>query len=273
MNSLSLSGDSVLVDRNYILKICKTDQQRFLRNIEKQKLFKNPHINAVPIVDQGIIEGQNYIKMPLLQCENPVHWLSKASIEDIEIITDLLIKYLNSTIQNSQIENFDLAAWSNKVQTVQKQIQDTELQAVCHKLLQIDGSVPFYYGAYHGDFTLSNMFISRDQNISIDVIDFLDAFIESPLHDFVKLRQDTKHLWTLQLLSGLDINKTIIVLNHIDKKIEDAIISNTLINHYYGAFQALNLLRIIPYNKNPAIFKYLKKEILHVCHSNIAVRR
>jgi hypothetical protein len=273
MNSLSLSGDTILIDQNHIVKICKTEQQRFLRNVEKQKRFNNPYISAVPVVEQGIMNGQNYIKMPLFQCENPLYWISKASIEDIEIIIYLVTQYLDSIVQTSRIRNFDLEAWSNKVTAVKKQIQDTELKDVCNKLLQIDGSVPFHYGAYHGDFTLSNMFISRDQNISIDVIDFLDAFIESPIHDFVKLRQDTKHLWTLQLVSDLDINKIVIILNHIDKRVEKAITNNISLNHYYNAFQTLNLLRIIPYNKDPIIFKYLKKEILNVCYPDITVRR
>lgn len=269
MQKLGLSGDIIKIQDKHVYKVCQTDQSRFLKNIKKQNNFINSYINAVPILDQGIINGNNFIKMPLLQCENSLIWLSKTNIENINNLIITITNYFNSIIENSKIQIFNNKKWENKIESIYGKVLDKDLQFIIEKIYCIDTSKLFYYGECHGDFTLSNLFITQNKNnISIDAIDFLDVFINSPIHDLVKIRQDTKHLWTLKLLEeSLDKNRIIIVLNYIDEKIAQIINGNDIISHYYLYFQILNLLRIIPYNKDPAIFAYLKQEIqeLSVC--------
>ena len=265
MEKLGLSGDSILIQDSCIMKICETNQDRFLKNIEKQKNFNNEYISAVPILEQGTIENKNYIVMPLLQCENSIVWLTRSNINQIDNLISLLTGYFESIIKDSQVREFDYSVWINKINDLDSKIMDSDLKIILSSLKNLKFSNEFYYGNYHGDFTLSNLFIFNEGDcVSLDAIDFLESFMFSPLNDLVKIRQDTKHLWTLSLLNNnkyIDENKVVILLNYIDKKIENMIVSDDILSEFYLPFQILNLLRIVPYNKDERVFIYLKKEI------------
>ncbi len=58
-------------------------------------------------------------------------------------------------------------------------------------------------GICHGDLTFSNMLFNGNNYY---LIDFLDSFVESPLLDIVKLRQDSAYLWS-QLMYIHDYDK------------------------------------------------------------------
>lgn len=267
MEKLGLSGDTLLIKGDRIHKICETDQQRFIKNIEKQLNFKNKYIKAVPILEQGITsDGKNFIQMPYLQCGHAVIWLSRATTNSIYQLEESLLKYFQSIFSNSELQEFDSDIWKNKIINLESKIEDKELFNILQILKNHQFTQDFYYGNYHGDLTLTNLLISNDgTQIEIDAIDFLESFIHSPINDIIKIRQDTKHLWTLNLIKNIeniDINRVIIVLQHIDKKIESLIENNKNISNFYLPFQILNFMRIIPYNKDEELFLYLKKEII-----------
>ena len=62
-------------------------------------------------------------------------------------------------------------------------------------------------GVCHGDLTFSNILFNGNNYY---LIDFLDSFIEAPLLDIVKIRQDSAHLW-----SQLMYTKSYLSLIHI----------------------------------------------------------
>lgn len=104
-------------------------------------------------------------------------------------------------------------------------------------------------GICHGDLTFSNILVVCDK---FYLIDLLDNFIETPLQDIVKIRQDTKYLWTMNLINfNIDKTKLIISLNKLDNMIDTYFKKNTNSSNwykqYYNMFQILNFLRIIPY--------------------------
>ena len=72
-------------------------------------------------------------------------------------------------------------------------------------------------GICHGDLTLSNILCGQNQLIFID---WLDSFIDTPLIDIAKLRQDTRFYWSL-LLYTQPYNKCriISILEHLDQQI------------------------------------------------------
>lgn len=264
--SLGISGDQLTADENFVYKICQTDQVRFLKNIEKQKAFHNPYIQAVPILEQGQKDDKFFIKMPRLKCTSSLQWIAKANLDQINKFLEIILKYFIFSINQSEVKKFDHIIWSNKLIELENKIIDNHLLQTIQDLKSITFNNKFYYGNCHGDFTLSNMFIFSKDDVSIDAIDFLSSFIESPLLDIVKLRQDTKHLWTLNLDSNINnnYNNIIISLNYIDKVFEKFIQGNEILSEYYLPFQILNLMRIIPYTKDNSIFNYLKDEILEL---------
>jgi hypothetical protein len=266
MKKLGLSGDQIVINQDNIIKICETNQERFLKNINRQKSFKYPEIQSVPILEHFVIENKHHIKMPYLKCGDAVSWLATTNIVCLNNLIEKFQSYFVALIKDSQIDNFDYLTWHNKIQSLKKDIKDHDLLHVINTIDNIKFNQSFYYGNYHGDFTFSNMLISNtNANVTIDVIDFLDSFIHSPIHDFVKIRQDTKHFWTLHLLrndENIDKIRVATFLNFIDKSIEKCIQNNCILQEYYLPFQILNLLRIIPYNKDIETFAYLKKEII-----------
>lgn len=266
MDKLGFSGDSIVINGDYIFKICETNQQRFAKNSLKQQTFQAPHIKSVPILEQGITsDGKNFIKMPYLQCGNSIIWLSKTTTDYVYELEFQILEYFKFLLQNSQTQPFDQQTWVDKITDLESKIQDTELKIILHSLKNWSFINPMYYGNYHGDLTLSNLLIhSDDKQLSIDAVDFLESFMHTPINDLVKIRQDTRHLWTLNLIQNfgrIDINRVLIFLRHIDSQIEKFISQDPILSEYYLPFQIVNLMRILPYNKDRKIFQYLKNEI------------
>ena len=265
MQHLGFSGDEIIITGDSIVKTCRTNQDRFALNAAKQAAFSNPFISAVPIIDQGSIDGYSWIKMPYLDCDNAMLWLSKANAHSIILFIERIANYLSHLLDKRNIHPFDYSAWTNKIDALSSQLTDTTILPILTRLRTTKFHNGLYYGNYHGDLTLTNLLIFNDgSNLTIDAIDFLDCFIHSPINDFVKLRQDTRHLWTFNLLQdhSFDANKVCIALNHIDSKIAKIIEADIILKEYYLPFQILNLIRIIPYSRDANITAYLVREII-----------
>jgi hypothetical protein len=268
MEQLGFSGDAIIVEHDTVIKICQTNQKRFIKNINKQKSFHNQYIQAVPIIEAGLIDGKNFIRMPRLKCDNAIVWISRVSLDMVNEFIDRLEQYFTTLIDNSEMRKFDYEPWINKIEELEKKINDNDMLYVLTYLKQLKFSNAFYYGTSHGDLTLTNIFVSSDNDaISIDAIDFLDTFIESPIQDVVKLRQDSFHLFTINIMhdtTKVDHNRVMIMLGYMDRRIEKLIQFNTVLNEYYVPFQLLNLLRIVPYSNDERILNYIKREIASI---------
>ncbi len=108
-------------------------------------------------------------------------------------------------------------------------------------------------GVCHGDMTLSNMLI--DYNHYLYLIDFLDDFLNSPIMDIIKIRQDIKYHYILQLYDGkYDKIRIKIIFNYMEQVI------NETFNEYEMFFKYLdimNFLRILQYSKNEKMDQYI----------------
>lgn len=80
------------------------------------------------------------------------------------------------------------------------------------------------------------------------LIDFLDSFIESPIMDMVKLRQDTAYLWSPLMYTGsYDKTRLNIICNKVDSELDCCFKKYEWYRKYYHIFQLLNFLRILQY--------------------------
>jgi hypothetical protein len=79
-------------------------------------------------------------------------------------------------------------------------------------------------GFCHGDLTFSNILVDGKSR-RIAAFDFLDSFVESPLQDIAKIRQDTSYYWicesenTLEKTSSHTWNRLYITLGAFDKTV------------------------------------------------------
>ena len=82
--------------------------------------------------------------------------------------------------------------------------------------------------------------------------------MNSPIVDIVKIKQDTKFYWTLQLYkTKCDKNKIKIIFNNIDKQVDLHFKKYNFYNVLYTYFEYLNILRIIQYANDKKIINYL----------------
>lgn len=115
-------------------------------------------------------------------------------------------------------------------------------------------------GLCHGDLTFSNILFNGNNYY---LIDFLDSFVETPLQDIVKIRQDTAHRWSqLMYTKRYDAVRLHIVLDKIDREI-DTYFSNKYqwYRDYYQVMQLMNILRILPYAHEVKVIEYLKNTL------------
>ena len=258
MQNFGLSGDNISVSGDFVIKICQTNQDRFLKNIKKQIDFNNQYIKSVPIIEQGLIDNKNYIKMPFIRNANCLLWLQKLNIDQLNKFIDKILNYFKSNLNVSEVKDFGYNIWVNKIDDLISKIYNNDIKCILKNLKLKKFNNKFYYGNYHGDFNFLNLLVDNDD---IYAIDFLDSFINSPINDIVKLRQDTFHCFSIELIEQNDINKLIIIFNYIDEKIKSFIISDKILSEYYISFQLINLIRILPYTKDQKIYNYLVKEI------------
>ena len=109
------------------------------------------------------------------------------------------------------------------------------------------------------DLTFSNILFNGNNYY---LIDFLDSFIESPLLDMVKIRQDTRYRWSTLMYEGeFDETRFHIVADTIDHQLDGAFKQYTWYRTFYHTLQLMNFLRILQYAKEKKIVAYLKKTI------------
>ena len=115
-------------------------------------------------------------------------------------------------------------------------------------------------GRCHGDLTFSNILFS---GTNYYFIDFLDSFIEAPLMDIVKLRQDTSHGWSqLMYTKRFDSVRQRIVNDKIDEALDAHFRKKyAWYARYYAPMQLMNFLRILQYAHDPRVISYLKTTI------------
>ena len=143
---------------------------------------------------------------------------------------------------------------------VQKNIDISYLDDVFYSLGE---TINIPAGYCHGDLTFSNLLFDGDD---IVLLDFLDTYLDSPIQDIVKIRQDTKYYWSIRMLNcKFDRLKMIQCLNYIDEKIDYEFSKKKYYVKYYKIFQILNLLRIVPYCKEQTNVNYLINEVDKLC--------
>ncbi|MBQ9502336.1 MAG: aminoglycoside phosphotransferase family protein [Lentisphaeria bacterium] len=114
-------------------------------------------------------------------------------------------------------------------------------------------------GVCHGDLTLSNMLF---QGSTVYLIDFLDSFVETPLMDLVKLRQDTRYCWSQLLCTEpFDRVKSRIVMEFLDRRLWEHFCGFPGVAEGYLELQCMNFLRILQYAKELRIIAFLKTHL------------
>lgn len=220
-----------------------------------QVLGSSPENAPEAWFDMAYIHGQKYSE-----------FLERATTSEIQSLSKSFIAYFIHLFEIAQNSMVDQLVFIEKVESVHRLVvdrTDVDQSLMLKARLYLEntpaGTIPA--GVCHGDFTFSNMLFGTS---GICLVDFLDSFLDSPLIDYVKYRQDTFFHWSL--LIDKDIpesrkSKIVQVFRFFDQEIVNAFKDNIFVNQWYDYLQVFNLMRIVPYVHQPAEIQFVQQNI------------
>jgi hypothetical protein len=261
-NNFKLTGRSgceleILTDnKKYLVRKYSKNTEYNLRLItqaNKQKDFNNYSVFFAPqVTNISVGLNKSYFDMEYVPGEKYSEYFLHCSILELNKVIENLISLINSELDQSRLMNLPVDKFLDKIELIKpllKEKTDTN-SSVSIILNYLETEIPsalIPVGPCHGDLTLSNVIFS---NKKLFLVDFLDSFIETPLMDIVKLRQDTKFYWSLMIETEIPAhqkNKIIQILRYFDNVIDNYFKTKDYYNNWYNYLEKFNLLRILPY--------------------------
>ena len=209
-------------------------------------------------------------RMEYVYSQNFIDFFETAGFEGINEFMEHIVEYVENEINASPIQEVSSGVVLAKFKDVQLKMgenqminQDEEIKVLmteassCFNALPAQLFLPI--GQCHGDMTFSNILFNKS---NLYLIDFLDSFIESPLMDIVKLRQDSAFGWSELMFTGkFDQTRLHIISTRIDTYLHTHFSEYEWYRQYYEAFQLMNFLRVLQYAKEKRVIQYLKNVI------------
>lgn len=271
MNELKIKGHSgcslnIIEGDNGILLVEKGCKESYIPRLKKQQEKQNDTYNKIK---SGIYKNinvpeskwcDNKILMNYVNSKSFIEYFERAAITDIKQTISIIIDYIESELAQSENTEIKQDIFINKLSSILDTCIKNELvdnskaehyiQTAKEKILSYD-SIVLPVGTCHGDLTFSNILFTDN---GMHLIDFLDSFIETPLQDIVKVRQDTCYEWST-LMTTHEYNKVHIkmILEYIDNIIHEHFNKYDFYK-YYNVLQYINILRILPYVKEDNVY-------------------
>ncbi len=259
INKRSYSKEDIKLineDKSFLIQKTWKDVNRGLNSIKKQIDFdeisvSNLLVKSPKVYKTTIIDG--------LRFEAIMEYVEGYSGSDIALIgtrevslnlKETLSMLINKNFENSKINYINIDLFTDKLEKIILVLgNDSELKNKLETLKSNflkDKFLEIPCGPCHGDLTLSKIIVSRTS--SLNLIDFLPTFIESPLWDIVKIYQDLKYGWSYRNLKGHEKESSkIFFLNCLPSQLH---IYEKVFKRQILLFDALNIARLCPYIKD-----------------------
>jgi thiamine kinase-like enzyme len=231
------------------------DFNRLSKQMIKQEEFFNKYSKKFKTSTPKIIKNKdNKFYMEYIYfSENFIDFIVKGNIRKTNCFLTKIFNIIENFLQECNYEYLKKGILKNKIDSVKKNLSKNKYVNFENSFIQKDLNIKIPLGICHGDLTFSNILIDCS-NMNLYLIDFLDSFIESPILDIVKIRQDTKFYWVCNMYSdNFDKNSVILTLNYMDKEVEKYFAKYDFFNKTYKFFEKLNILRVLQYSKNDSI--------------------
>ena len=240
------------------------------RKQQKAGEFEYQHIRVPVIFDVNQNDKGASIKMEYIYSKNFVEYFEHAGFEQIKYLIRALEYFLEKEISASETSIVRSSILIEKFADVKKKTLsnkalegDQEVVDLIERseiIFDNIGDMEMPVGRCHGDLTFSNILFNGNNYY---LIDFLDSFIESPMLDIVKLRQDTAYRWSqLMYTKAFDDIRLRMIFEKIDREIDEYFSTKyAWYAKYYQPLQLMNFLRIVQYAHEPSVIKFLKKTI------------
>lgn len=245
---------------------------RLVKQAKKQQIasqFEYQHIRIPHIFDIACSNGQVNVKMEYVYSKNFIEYFEAAGFEQISYFIKALILFIEKELRLSSVKQISAKIVQDKFVDVRRKIEKNPLFIGDKEIINIIeysalvferlDTIEMPVGLCHGDLTFSNILFNGNNYY---LIDFLDSFIEAPLLDIVKIRQDSAHLWSqLMYTKTYDQIRLQIVCKKIDEEIDQYFSHYEWYKYYYQMFQLMNMLRILQYAHEEKVISYLKEQI------------
>ena len=254
-------------DPKYLARLAKQAEKQQEAYKDEYQHIRIPQIFNVERDDEHVLINMEYV-----YSRNFIEFFESAGFEQIDYFIKALILFLEKELKASPVQSVPTSVTLDKYYDVESKVNANPLLASDQEVQRLmalsrkqfeefakQPTVDLPMGICHGDLTFSNILFNGNNYY---LIDFLDSFIESPLLDIVKIRQDSAHLWSqLMYTNPYDKLRLKIVCEKIDKEIDAYGEHYQWYKDYYTIYQLLNLLRILQYAKEEKVITYLKEEI------------
>ena len=254
----SNSYDDVHLEKDgqdFVIRKTWVNPKRGFESIKKQIQFGEIRLNSLIVRTPTVFHTQKVSDQEFLATMEYVDGFSGSEIvkngsRKISLsLKEALSIIVSKNIENSNIEKVDAKVFIDKINAIQKSNTNDDFNQILiflkNKFLA-NKIIELPVGPCHGDLTLSNIIVSPTG--SLNLIDFLPSFIESPIWDIVKIYQDLKYGWSYRNLKG--------PRNASAKLFFESCIPNQLSiykkvwKYEILLLNALNLSRLIPYIKD-----------------------
>lgn len=236
-----------LIDETTIRKSANgTGSVRLKRQIGKQSLFHTTFqcdkVRTPKILRCSQAAGSFHADMEFIAAKDFVQFLSEADRRALDAFLAVIADFIRRNLARCESREVSGLVKAKLDELATRGVPENYLQAARS---MSDCAIHVPVGPCHGDLTLSNILFKNDH---LYLLDFLDCYVESPLQDIVKLRQDTRFGWSLHLYQS-DFNwpKVQIALRYLDRHIEATFQSHDWYRRHYDLFQIVNLARVLPY--------------------------
>lgn len=264
----------------YVYKSTKDPKylQRLVLQAMKQQqasLVEYQHIRIPKIFEIEKDEKQTVVKMQYVYSKNFIEFFEQAGFEQIEYLIGALKYFIEYEINQCKLQVISPEIFSEKFQDIRIKLEQNELYrdddqvksiiAGCQSHFDNISEMLLPVGICHGDLTFSNILFNGNNYY---LIDFLDSFIETPLQDIAKIRQDTAYRWSqLMYTKRYDEVRLGIICDKIDGEL-DSYFSNKYqwYRDHYKTIQLMNILRILPYAHEEKVICYLKNILNTLLH-------
>lgn len=250
-------------DKKYIKRLCLQGEKQRRAGEEVWNHIKIPKVYEVKCEKEHAL-----VKMEYVYSKNYIEYFEHSGFEQIESFVEEIIQFVDKEVERSSMQVMPRTVMLDKFHDVKTKtlalLQDDEdifvLLSRAESLFNSLDDMVMPIGICHGDLTFSNILFSGNNYY---LIDFLDSFIESPLIDIVKIRQDSAFLWSrLMYRHSVDDTRLKIISRRIDNEIDSHFSQKyEWYSSYYKLFQLMNLLRILQYAKSEEVVTFLKTNI------------